>query len=87
MIPPRLRNLRKAWIESFERLTFRQKMRRIATLVGAAFGLILVVVLASGFLNDRLSLRIQAGYYPSVQTTRTLQESLASIQQIGRAHV
>lgn len=81
MIPQRLRTLRNAWIESFQRLTFRQKMRRLATLVGAAFGLILVVVLASGFLNDRLSVRIQRGYYPSVQTTRTLQESLASIQR------
>ncbi len=69
------------WRRRFAGLSFGKKMAALSTVVAVAFALVLLVNLAFGVLNERQLRRIQLGYYPSVEASRTLQETLASVQR------
>jgi methyl-accepting chemotaxis protein len=69
------------WADWFERQQFRRKMAILAGLVAVAFVLVLCINIGFGFVNAYFLRRIERGFYPSIQLSRTLEETLASIQQ------
>ena len=69
------------WKTWFERLAFRQKLGYLPKLAGA--GLVLVVSINSlfGWVNSIRLERIESGLYPSLQLSRSQDETLASLQR------
>jgi methyl-accepting chemotaxis protein len=60
---------------------FRRKVLLFPAVAAAALVLILLLIIASGAVTERQLARIERGYYPSVQLSRTLEQSLARIQR------
>jgi methyl-accepting chemotaxis protein len=71
----------QGWAARFEHLDFKRKLEVLAAIIGVVLTLGLVVNVAFGLIDGRLLDRIQRGYYPSVQLSRSLQERLGSIQR------
>ena len=69
------------WRAKFRRLSFGAKVQLLPQLAAAALGTILLVNVLFGMINERRSARVQSGYYPSLETSRTLQETLFRIQR------
>jgi methyl-accepting chemotaxis protein len=68
-------------LETFGHWEFRRKILLFPAVAAAALVLILLLVAASGALTERRLSRIEGGQYPSVQLSRTLEQSLAEIQR------
>lgn len=62
-------------------LSFRQKILLLPGLAAVALLLVLVLTAGLGRTNESRLRSIREGYYPSVQTSRNLQEDLALIQR------
>src|SRR6185503_10836499 len=60
---------------------FRRKILLFPAVAAAALVIILLVVLSTSVLIERRLSRIERGYYPAVQLSRTLEESLSDIQR------
>lgn len=60
---------------------FRRKILLFPAVAAAALVVILVLVVVSSALTERRLSRIERGHYPSVQLSRTLEQSLSDIQR------
>ena len=60
---------------------FRRKILLFPAVAAAALVIILVLVLSTSLLTERRLSRIERGHYPSVQLSRTLEQSLSDIQR------
>ena len=69
------------WRRRLEGLPYHGKMVALSTVVAVAFALVLLVNVAFGLLNEHRLGQIEGAYYPSVEASRTLQETLASVQR------
>ena len=70
-----------AWKSAHTKKTFRQRIGLLPKLGGLALGATLVVNLIGGVLSQGQLNGIHSGSYPSVQLSRTLEESVAEIQR------
>jgi methyl-accepting chemotaxis protein len=70
-----------SWRRRLEGLPYYGKMVTLSIVVAVAFVLVLLVNMAFGLLNERRLGQIEGAYYPSVEASRTLQETLASVQR------
>src|SRR5919201_5589382 len=70
----------RAYRTKLHGLKFRQRILLLPSLAAAALALILLLVIAVGRLNDRRLAAIRDGYYPSLELSRTLQQTLAAIR-------
>jgi len=68
-------------LDFLDRWPFRRKLMLFPSLAAVALALILLVSLVLGAVNERRLTRIERGYYPSVQLSRTLAEGLAAVQR------
>ncbi|HVE79663.1 MAG TPA: methyl-accepting chemotaxis protein [Gemmatimonadaceae bacterium] len=69
------------WRARFHDATFREKLALLPRLAGSVLALVLVISVAFALINARRLERIQNGYYPSLQASRTLEETLAALQR------
>jgi methyl-accepting chemotaxis protein len=65
----------------FSKLSFRYKMLVIPGLASLAFCIVLVVTLTLGSQSVSKMQDVQVGYYPSVELSHDLEESLSAIQR------
>ena len=75
---PRVTRRVLAW---YSELTFGQKLRLFPTITGTAFGVVLLVTVGFGVLAERRLERLGNEYYPIVESTWKLQQSLSAIQR------
>lgn len=68
-------------VGAIDRLQFRQKLRLAPTVAAVALGLIFATNLGLGIAVQSQQVRIQRGYYPSVQLSGRLTELLVSTQR------
>ena len=68
-------------VGAIDRLQFRQKLRLAPSVAAVALGLIFATNLGLGIAVQSQQLRIQRGYYPSVQLSGQLTELLVSTQR------
>src|SRR2546423_12134378 len=68
-------------LESFRHWEFRRKILLFPAVAAAALVFILLLVVASGGLTERRLSRMEHGQYPSMQLSRTLEQSLSEIQR------
>jgi methyl-accepting chemotaxis protein len=68
-------------VGAIDRLQFRQKLRLAPTVAAVALGLIFATNLLLGVIVQRQQMRIQRGYYPSVQLSGQLTELLVATQR------
>ena len=73
----RLEHAVQRWVGG---LPFRRKLTTLPTLAIAALGVVLLLNLGFGALNDWQLQRITRGYHPAIEASRDLQELLAGIQ-------
>ena len=71
-----------ARLDFLERWSFRRKLMLFPSLAAVALSLILLITLVMGVINERRLTRIEQGYYPSVQLSRSLNERLSAIQRV-----
>jgi methyl-accepting chemotaxis protein len=64
-----------------DRLSFSQKIVLMPVLAAAGFVVVLAAAGVVAWQNSRLMARIEAGYFPAVDTSRDLQETLDRIQR------
>jgi methyl-accepting chemotaxis protein len=69
------------WKLVYQRKSFSDKVRALPQLAAVALGTILLVNVLFGTINERRAERVRAGYYPSLQASRTLQETLYRVQR------
>jgi len=69
------------WQARFADLSFRRKMSVLTSLAAGAFAALVLINLALGAVNERHLQRIEHGYYPMVQVSRSLQQQLAMLQR------
>jgi methyl-accepting chemotaxis protein len=62
-------------------LSFRQKILVLPGVAAAALLVLLAITTGFGLVNERRLRTIREGYYPSVQTSRSLREDLAGLQR------
>ena len=68
-------------LEAMRNWEFRRKILLFPAVAACALVIILVLVLVSGAITERQLTRIEQGYYPSVQLSRALEQSLAEVQR------
>src|SRR5437867_2870879 len=68
-------------LESFRHWDYTRSSDLFPAVAAAALIVILLLVVASGAVTERRLSRIEHGQYPSVQLSRTLEQSLAEIQR------
>jgi methyl-accepting chemotaxis protein len=68
-------------LEALRHWEFRRKILLFPAVAAAALVLILLLVLLSSVMTERRLSRIEEGHYPSVQLSRTLEQSLSDIQR------
>ena len=68
-------------LEAMRNWEFRRKILLFPAVAACALVIILVLVLVSGAITEWQLTRIEQGYYPSVQLSRTLEQSLAEVQR------
>ncbi|HET7459329.1 MAG TPA: methyl-accepting chemotaxis protein [Gemmatimonadaceae bacterium] len=69
------------WKANYRNRSFGAKVQLLPQLAAVALGTILLVNVLFGVIDERRSARVQRGYYPSLQTSRTLQETLYRVQR------
>ena len=67
--------------ERFRALPFQEKLRMPAIMVVGTLVSILAINAAFGLVNERRLTRIERGFYPSLQLSRTLEDQLEDIQR------
>jgi diguanylate cyclase (GGDEF)-like protein len=75
---PRLTRRLFAW---YSELTFGQKLRLFPTITGTALGVVLLVTVGFGVLAERRLERLGNQYYPVVESSWKLEQSLSAIQR------
>ena len=69
------------WKAKYQQRSFGAKLRLLPQLAAVALGSVLLVNVAFGTINERRAQRVREGYYPSLQMSRTLQETLYRVQR------
>ena len=68
-------------LQRIQSLSFRRKIQLLPAIAAASLVIILVMLVITGTVSERRLYRIEEGYYPSVQLSRTLETSLAQVQR------
>jgi hypothetical protein len=67
--------------DTFESKPFSAKIAMLPRIGAVALAMVLSLNVLFGVINERRATRVQTGYYPSLQMSRTLRETLAGIQR------